>query len=405
MAPELARKDTLTFEPPARTAAGERTVLVVDDDELVARSIRRVLERAGYRVTIAGDGNAAAEKIKHEPFDVILSDIQMPGMSGVDLLRIVRAYDLDVPVILMTGAPTLETAAEAVSLGALQYLTKPMSNDVLLSALERASRLHRIAMMKREALSLGGDAQEKAAGDRAGLEARFDRALETMWMAFQPIVDCSHGRLYGYEALMRSGEPSLPHPGAVLDAAERLERMQDLGRRVRGLSAAAFARAPSDAILFVNLHGRDLLDPALYAEDAPLREFAHRVVLEITERAALRDVKDVQARVNVLRYSGYRIAIDDLGAGYAGLSSFVALEPEIVKLDMSLVRGAHESPIKRRLIKSMTAICEEMGIRVVAEGVEVREERDCVRECGCHLAQGYLFAKPGPPFPEPAIVP
>jgi EAL domain-containing protein (putative c-di-GMP-specific phosphodiesterase class I) len=122
-------------------------------------------------------------------------------------------------------------------------------------------------------------------------------------------------------------------------------------------------------------------------------------VLEITERAAIEDVKDIQARVSVLRYNGYRIAIDDLGAGYAGLSSFAALEPEIVKLDMSLIRNVHQSDVRKRLVGSMTALCKEMEMLVVAEGVEIPEERNCVQAVGCDLLQGYLFAKPGPPFP------
>jgi EAL domain-containing protein (putative c-di-GMP-specific phosphodiesterase class I) len=122
-------------------------------------------------------------------------------------------------------------------------------------------------------------------------------------------------------------------------------------------------------------------------------------VLEITERSAIEDVKDIQARVTMLRRLGFRIAIDDLGAGYAGLSSFAALEPEIVKLDMSLVRNVHQSDIRQRLVGSMTALCKEMGMGVVAEGVEVVEERDCLRGLGCELLQGYLFARPGPPFP------
>jgi EAL domain-containing protein (putative c-di-GMP-specific phosphodiesterase class I) len=339
------------------------------------------------------------DAIKSEPFDIVVSDIQMPGMSGVDLLRIVRAYDLDVPVILMTGDPTVETAMEAVALGALQYLPKPTPNDVLLAAVERASRLHRMAQMKREALRIGGE-DDRQVGDRAGLEARLGRALETMWMAFQPIVEPARGRIYGYEALMRAEEPSLPHPGAILEAAERLGRLPDLGRRVRALAAKAFERAPRHALLFVNLHTRDLLDGDLYEKDAPLTALAERVVLEITERATIDHVKDIQARVSDLRLHGFRIAIDDLGAGYAGLSSFVALEPDIVKLDMSLVRGAHESDIRRRLIASMTALCAEMHMTVIAEGVEVPEDHACVRACGCTLEQGYLFARPGPPFPR-----
>src|SRR5579872_5131470 len=115
------RNDTLTFETPDRTAAGKRSVLIVDDDDVLARGVQRVMTAAGYEATVVNDGNAAVEAVMHRPFDVIVSDIQMPGMSGVDFLSVIRAYDLDVPVILMTGSPTLETAMQAVALGALQY--------------------------------------------------------------------------------------------------------------------------------------------------------------------------------------------------------------------------------------------------------------------------------------------
>jgi EAL domain-containing protein (putative c-di-GMP-specific phosphodiesterase class I) len=388
-----------------RTAGSteEAAVLVVDDDPALARILQRLLAAAGYQVTVAHDARAAIEEVMRHAFTVIVSDIMMPGMSGVELLRAVRAYDLDVPVILMTGVPTIETAMEAVSLGALQYLPKPTPNDVLLKAVERASQLRRMARMKREALKLLG-AGDTQAGDRAGLQTSFDQALKTMWMAFQPIVDPAGRRTFGYEALMRSKEPSLPHPGAVLDAAERLDRTQELGRHVRVLSAEAFAHAPADASLFVNLHTNDLLDPSLYEANAPLTKLAERVVLEITERSTIDGVKDIQSRVSNLRSLGYRIAIDDLGAGYAGLSSFAALQPEIVKLDMSLVRNVHQSTIRQRLIGSMTTLCLEMGIQVVAEGIEVVEERDSLRGFGCPLMQGYLFAKPGPPFPVPSML-
>ncbi|HEY1697455.1 MAG TPA: EAL domain-containing protein [Polyangiaceae bacterium] len=404
MAGDVPRRDTLAFKAARPSAAGQRTVLVVDDDDALARAVKRILEGEGYVVTAVHDGAAAIETIQQEPFDVILSDIHMPGMSGVDMLRVVRAYDLDVPVILMTGSPSVETAIEAVSLGALRYLQKPTPRDVLLGAVERASRLHQMARMKREALKLGGE-DDARAGDRAGLQGCFERALDTMWMAFQPIVDPARGRIFGYEALMRAEEPSLPHPGAILDAAERLDRLPDLGQRVRALSAAAFERAPRDTLLFVNLHSRDLLDPTLYESASPLTKLADRVVLELTERAAVDDVKDIQSRVSVLRFHGFRLAIDDLGAGYAGLSSFVAFEPEIVKLDMSLVRDVHRSEIRRRLIESMTTLCSDMGMRVVAEGVEIADEGDCVRKCGCPLQQGYLYARPGPPFPRADLRP
>jgi EAL domain-containing protein (putative c-di-GMP-specific phosphodiesterase class I) len=177
--------------------------------------------------------------------------------------------------------------------------------------------------------------------------------------------------------------------------------LPELGRRIRDLAAASFEHAPPDTLMFVNLHTRDLLDPLLTSENAPLSRYARRVVLEITERGAVGDIKDIRSRVSALRDLGYRIAIDDLGAGYAGLTSFALLEPELVKLDMSLVRGVHASPIRQKLIGSMTQLCKEMGMQVVAEGVETIEERECVRELGCDLLQGFLLAKPGKPFPEP----
>jgi EAL domain-containing protein (putative c-di-GMP-specific phosphodiesterase class I) len=397
--PVRQRHDTISVRAHQESAAGQRSVLVVDDDEPVCRALERVLRKAGFEVTMANDSGAALDLVMHESFDVVLSDVNMAGMSGIDLLRVLRTYDLDVPVILITGNPTLDVAMEAMHLGALQYLPKPTPNSVVVAAVERASRLHQVAALKRSAM----ERAELAAGHEAALSHQFERALDSLWMAFQPIVAPS-GAVFGYEALMRNEEPALPHPGAVLDAAQQLGRGRDLGRRIRELSAEAFTAAPERATLFVNLHVQDLLDPNLYATDAPLSQIAERVILEITERAAIDALKDLHARISVLRYQGFRIAIDDLGAGYAGLSSFVALEPEIVKLDMSLVRNAHESPVQRRVIESMTTLCKEMNIQVVAEGVETSEERVCMQQAGCDLLQGYLFAKPARPFPSVSAV-
>jgi EAL domain-containing protein (putative c-di-GMP-specific phosphodiesterase class I) len=374
-------------------------VLVVDDDVDVARVLQRLLEAEGRQVVVVHDGPSAARAVLGRPFDVVLSDIHMPGMSGVELLRTVREHDPDVPVILITGEPSLATAVEALALGALQYVAKPVSNRTLVDAVARASRMHRLARLKREALR--HVPWSHLAGDDDGLEGAFDRALATMWMSFQPIVQARDHGLFAYEALMRASDPALPHPGAILAAAERLDRLPELGRRVRDLSAEAFLRAPPGVLLFVNLHTRDLLDSSLYELDAPLARLASRVVLELTERASLDEVDDIAGRVARLRRAGYRIAIDDLGAGYAGLSSFAALEPEIVKLDMSLVRNIHGSPLRQRLVGSLTALCAEMNMQIVAEGIETVEERDCVAGLACEglLLQGYLFARPGPPFP------
>jgi EAL domain-containing protein (putative c-di-GMP-specific phosphodiesterase class I) len=170
--------------------------------------------------------------------------------------------------------------------------------------------------------------------------------------------------------------------------------LYDVGRLVRATVAEAAVAAPAHWLFFVNLHPEDLGDPALHAEDSALAALASRVVLEITERASLEALPGVRSQVAKLREMGFRVALDDLGAGYAGLTSFVRLEPEFVKLDMSLVRDVHQSDAKQKIIGSMVSLCHEMGKQIVAEGVEQAAERDTLVALGCDLLQGYLFGKP-----------
>jgi EAL domain-containing protein (putative c-di-GMP-specific phosphodiesterase class I) len=138
--------------------------------------------------------------------------------------------------------------------------------------------------------------------------------------------------------------------------------------------------------------------------DDPLAARASEVVLEITERASLEGIPDFRSRILNLRDLGYRIAVDDLGAGYAGLNTFAALEPDVVKLDMTLVRNADSEPVKRKLIGSMATLCRDLGIQVVAEGIETKAERDTVVDLGCDLLQGFFIGRPGP-LPVPGAGP
>jgi EAL domain-containing protein (putative c-di-GMP-specific phosphodiesterase class I) len=375
-------------------------VLLVDDDDLVLRAYSATLAKAGHTVEKAGDGEEALEQLRSGTFDVIVSDISMPRMSGLDFLRAVRERDLDVPVVLMTGGPELETAVRAVEHGALRYFTKPVEASDLLEAVRRASALHGMAKLKRQALELVGT-DAKWLGDRATLEVRFGNALNSLWLAYQPIVSWQERRVFGYEALVRTAEPALVRPDDLLQAAERLHRLWDLGRAIRAHAAAAVSMAPAGASLFVNLHAADLEDEKLYERTSPLSRVAGRVVLEITERASLDGLKDVRKRIASLRQMGYRIAVDDLGAGYAGLSSFALLEPEVAKLDMSLVRDVDTDLKKQSIVRSMAKLCGELGVQAITEGVETPAERATLAELGCDLLQGYLFARPERSFPSP----
>jgi len=212
-------------------------------------------------------------------------------------------------------------------------------------------------------------------------------------------VRWSDRSLHGYECLLRSDEEGLCNPADLLDAAERLDRVHELGHTIRSKILNSIHDLDEKLKVFVNLHPIDLTDDALFDENSEFSSYSHRMVLEITERASLDRVTNVRGKIARLKDLGFCIAVDDLGAGYAGLTSFTQLEPHVVKLDMSLVRNVHLEPIKIRLVESIVEVCKELKIAVVAEGIEYIEERDKVAELGCDLLQGYFFAKPGRAFP------
>jgi EAL domain-containing protein (putative c-di-GMP-specific phosphodiesterase class I) len=263
-------------------------------------------------------------------------------------------------------------------------------------------RFHELARLRRLALSLV-EKEGHALGDRASLEARFASACASARIAWQPIISLRDRRVIGYEALLRTGEPTLIRPDHFIDAAARLGRLNDLGRLARARTAADTVNAPPDTTFFVNVHASDLKDDELILPSSPLTKLASRVTLELTERASLHDAGDVRGRLDALRSLGFRLAVDDLGAGYAGLSSLAVVDPEVVKIDMSLVRDVDSNAAKQEVIRSMTRLAGDLGMDIIVEGVETAAERDTLSTLGCDLMQGYLFARPGFGFPVPTI--
>ena len=379
------------------TAQAPIRVLVIDDEAGVRRIFSRLLSRAEMDVTEACDGFEALAILEKQRFDVILSDITMPGLSGVALLEAVRQRDLATQVIYATGNPSLETAVRAVELGAMRYLTKPIDHRTLIDTVREAAQLHRLAWLKQQAMSLLGS-DHPLAVDRMGLQTALLRVLDSLALHFQPVVSLRDKRIWGYEALLRSFDPALPSPHAVIEAAEKLGKLRELGRKVRALAAASAARLPTDARLLVNLHPSDLEDPEIRSESAPLSAYASRVILEVTERSDIAGCREIESHAAALRRLGYGVAIDDLGAGYAGLLSFLQLRPTVAKLDMGLIRNIHNDPRRQAVTQSLVQLCRELAVEIIVEGIETVEERDVLRDLGCDLMQGYLFSRPQPDF-------
>jgi EAL domain-containing protein (putative c-di-GMP-specific phosphodiesterase class I)/CheY-like chemotaxis protein len=372
-------------------------VLVVDDDPAMRQVCARVLGKEGWEVIGVDGAKAALDSVRDDPvpFDCVVSDVHMPEIDGFALIAEIRRHDDDLPILLMTGDPSLDGAVRAIDNGAVSYLSKPFDNENLAASVARAARRHGVARMRRRASSTTeSDVQETV--------ERFESALAQSWMAFQPIVDTHANRTFAYEALVRTDEESLKRTDMLIATAERLGRIHDLGRTVRAAVARAACNIPDDVLIFVNVHGLELTDEDLFSDACALAPMAPRIVFEITERIGIDPIAG-PARVAMLRKRGYRIAVDDLGAGYAALGALATLEPEIVKLDMSLVRDIERHATKRRVVGAIATLCRELGSRVVAEGVETVAEYRALREAGIELIQGFLLARPSREIIAPAM--
>ena len=435
---------TTRFTAPKKTAQG--TVLLIEDDAPLARSLIRQMNAEGYQVVHVGSGSAGVDKVMSRSFDAVISDLNLPGASGVDVLNVVRAYDPDVPLVLMTGCPTVDTAIEACSLGVLEYLVKPTPREQLVRVLARATEARREALSRRELRASGtvekatrvpnanadtvrppapvnpppvaapAPAPPAAFGPEkptspanaetlpamptlssapSTLRAVFDRAMTTLSVELEPIVDGKTKKLVGYAARMFSGEESLATEQALVIAAERLAMLEQLRRRVRDLAVRAFASCSPDALLFVDVHPSDLRDGDLYSPEPPLARIADRVVLQVRARGLT--MADLSARASVLRFVGFRLAIADLDAGQACLEQIAELSPEYVKIDSRLVRGLDASVGRRRLVSALVSMCRSLDAVAIAEGVSTAEECDALQAAGCGMMQGAIAVRYAPP--------
>lgn len=216
---------------------------------------------------------------------------------------------------------------------------------------------------------------------------------------YQPIIYADTGQIYAHEALCRTKHAAFPHAGALFNTAEKAGRVVELGRALRTVSTVPLRDLPAPLLLFLNLHPFELSEELVHEATTTYAQWAGRIVFEVTECSEIHDYEKRRSIIARLQEAGYQVAVDDLGAGYAGLNAVAMLRPNIVKLDMTLIRGIQHDTSASRLIRHILDFADGEGIQVVAEGVETEEERRVVTELGCPLLQGYYFAKPGLPFP------
>ncbi|MGV7033854.1 EAL domain-containing protein [Methylobacterium symbioticum] len=233
----------------------------------------------------------------------------------------------------------------------------------------------------------------KCQGCQGGAELAF-----SFTMAFQPIVDVERQRVWGYEALVRGMDGQ--GAGWVLGQVNEANRYKfDQACRVRAIELAGSLFPDADTRLSINFMPNAVYEPAACIratlQAAQRVGFAQRqIMFEFTENERMIDVAHVQRIIEEYRKQGFLTALDDFGAGYAGLNLLASFQPDLIKLDMELIRGIASSPARQTIIACVTAMARELGITVLAEGVETVGEMIALRAAGIQLFQGYLFAKP-----------
>jgi EAL domain-containing protein (putative c-di-GMP-specific phosphodiesterase class I) len=214
--------------------------------------------------------------------------------------------------------------------------------------------------------------------------------------AYQPIVDIRTRSIYAHEALVRG--PNGESAFSVLSQVDDHNRyMFDQACRVRAIAGAA--RLGIKEFLSINFLPNAVYRPAACIRSTFAAALEHgfpieRIIFEVTEGEQVMDRAHLVNIFSEYRRFGFKTAIDDFGAGYAGLNLLASFQPDIIKIDMDLVRDIDNNRPKQVIVSSIVSMCTSLGVTVLAEGIETPGERDFLRDAGVNLMQGYLFCKP-----------
>ena len=217
---------------------------------------------------------------------------------------------------------------------------------------------------------------------------------------FQPIVNLQQPQVFGFEALIRGPSDSFFHsPLTLFDTAARHQLLIPLEEACLEVASSQYVQYPEAGNLFLNLSPMSLLESENLEHllgwlPSSLGLPTERIVIELSERYPLDDYQSIRSAINGFRRQGFRIAIDDLGAGYAGLRAWSELRPDFVKIDRHFIENINADPIKREFVRSIREIARELGCMVIAEGIESTEELHAVQEMDIHLGQGYFIGRP-----------
>lgn len=223
---------------------------------------------------------------------------------------------------------------------------------------------------------------------------------------YQPIINFKTNNILGWEALSRGpANSSFRSPIVLFETAEQLGSLFALEKLCRESAFNSAGEFSEGQKLFLNIHPRTMADPEFSpGKTAELMEQAgltpNNIVFEITEQHSVQDFYLFYRTLDHYRNQGFQVAVDDAGAGYAGLSTIAELQPEFIKLDKSLITNVHKDPVKRALVETTVTFADKIGSKIIAEGIETKAQAVCLMDKGVHCGQGYFLARPGNPKPS-----
>jgi EAL domain-containing protein (putative c-di-GMP-specific phosphodiesterase class I) len=374
--------------------------LLVDDDEFVRSIVGRQLSMLGIgTVVTAEDGDSARRELADgEPYNLILCDLMMPGTDGVALLRDIAELQPGAGLILISSADrrvlnTAETVARERHLNVLGALPKPVSQAALGALLQRLDRPAAAAPAHPEGAGITAD----------DLNAALD--CGEIIIHVQPEVRIRDSHLTAVEALARWNSPvhgSIP-PDTFVPLAEScglIRKLTDVTVRESIAACARWHRQGLDIRIAINI-SPFVLDDLTLPETIAAVAKEHGVqpgslLLEVTESGVFRDVATSLDILTRLRLSGMRLALDDYGTGHSSLKQLLRVPFTELKLDRVFLTGSEQDPERRKIVESTINLAHDLGLTVIAEGVETEDHLALLAALGCEYAQGYLIARPMP---------
>lgn len=379
------------------------SVLIVDDNPSNIALLQALLDEQGlFRIYTETDPREVPRQLAQNDPDLVLLDWHMPHVGGHEVLTQIKLYAAGsfLPVLVLTADPTTAARDRALGHGAQDYLTKPIDSGETTLRIANLLRTRQLFTTLRQARLLDGRAHSAAEEADPETRERILSVLRTKGVTsvYQPVVDVHTLAPVGYEGLSRF--PAAEHGGPERWFGDAFG--VGLGVELEWLAAAkvlelleTLPSSQPDAFLALNMSPASVLrllthqlcDPRLYP----------KIVIELTEHVPVEDYAAVHASLAMMRERGSQLAADDLGSGYAGFRHLIRLQPDIIKLDISLVRGIHRNKGQRALGSALVAFAGDVGARVIAEGVEEQGELEALRDIGVPWAQGYYLGRPAPP--------